>query len=107
MIKLKICFTADACISQVLRVAFQPIETYLPMRSADEQHAQAALADAAAHGQGQLPPFSSILWKGSARRSSQPAIVSWESRDLGSTRIPMEEISNAWPSTVPSRGYRR
>ena len=44
-------------------------------------------------------PARSILWKGSSRRSSQPARVSWRARLSSSTRMPMEEISKARPST--------
>ena len=45
-------------------------------------------------------PFRSILWKGSSRRSSQPARVSCLSRDSGLTRMPMEDSSMAWPLTL-------
>ena len=45
-------------------------------------------------------PFRSILWKGSSRRSSQPARVSCLSRDSGLTRMPMEDSSMACPLTL-------
>ncbi len=41
----------------------------------------------------------SILWKGRARLSSQPEIVSWRSSELLSTRIPIEDISSERSST--------
>lgn len=37
--------------------------------------------------------------KAGSRRSSQPALVSWLSREAGSTRIPIEETSNAHSRT--------
>ncbi len=42
-------------------------------------------------------PASSILWKGSSRRLSQPASRSWRSKDSPSTRTPMLLISSASP----------
>ena len=44
-------------------------------------------------------PFSSILWKGSSARSSHPASFSWRARLSSSTRMPIEEISNAHSRT--------
>ena len=69
---------------------------------AQEIHAEAGLADAAADGERHLIP-EQPLCQSSFRRSSQPRILSCRSSASLSTRMPMEETSKA----VSSTGFQR
>ena len=58
--------------------------------AAQQQHAQTALADAAADGVGQLTIQNGLVeGQSRVRRSSQPAMVSCRSMLSGLTRMPM------------------
>ncbi len=69
-------FVPDACLY------------FADVGAAQQQHAQTALADAAADGVGQLT-VQHCLVEGRVRRSSQPAMVSCRSMLSGLTRMPM------------------